>query len=63
MARSTNLYACVKEVRLPDHPLDISRMTDAQLDAELEKGYVQLQAGRAVPARQAFDAIRKELRL
>ena len=61
MARSTNLYACVKEVRLPDHPLDISRMTDAQLDAELEKGYAQ--AGQAVPARQAFDSIRKELGL
>ena len=37
--------------------------TSHNLDAELEKGYVQMQAGRAVPARQAFDAIRKELRL
>lgn len=27
------------EVKLPEHPLDISRMTAEQLDTELEKGY------------------------
>ena len=49
------------DVKLPEPPLDVSRMTAAQLDAELEKGYAQ--AGQAVPARQAFDSIRKELGL
>ena len=45
------------EVKLPEHehPLDVSRLTDAQLDAELEKGYAQYRAGQAVPAQQAFD--------
>lgn len=49
------------DVKLPDHPLDISRMTAAQLDAELEKGYADMQAGRTVPMEQAFADIRKEL--
>ena len=51
------------EVKLPDHPLDISRMTAAQLDAELEKGYADVQAGRTIPAEQAFADIRKEFGL
>lgn len=48
------------EVKLPEHPLDISRMTVAQLDAELEKGYADVQAGRTIPMEQAFADIRKE---
>ncbi len=49
------------EVKLPDHPLDISRMTEAQLDAELEKGYADVQAGCTISMDQAFADIRKEL--
>ena len=41
--------------------LDVSRLTDAQLDAELEKGYAQYRAGQAIPAQQAFADIRKGL--
>ena len=48
------------EVKLPEHPLDVSRMTAAQLDAELEKGYADMQAGRTFPVKQAFADIRKE---
>lgn len=51
------------EVKLPEHLLDISRMTAAQLDAELEKGYADFEAGHTIPADQAFSDIRKELRL
>ena len=51
------------EVKLPDHPLDISRMTAAQLDAELEKGLADVQAGRTIPMEQAFADIRKEFGL
>lgn len=51
------------EVKLPDHPLDISRMTAAQLDAELEKGLADVRAGRTIPAEQAFAEIRKEFGL
>ncbi|MCL6557844.1 MAG: type II toxin-antitoxin system RelB/DinJ family antitoxin [Firmicutes bacterium] len=48
------------EVKLPDHPLDVSRMTTEQLNAELEKGYAQMQNGQTIPAEQAFAEIRKE---
>lgn len=48
------------EVKLPEHPLDVSRMTAEQLDAELEKGYADMQAGRTIPVKQAFADIRKE---
>lgn len=48
------------EVKLPSHPLDVSRMTAAQLDAELEKGYADMQAGHTIPMEQAFADIRKE---
>ncbi len=48
------------EVKLPEHPLDIRQMTVAQLDAELEKGYADYQAGRTIPVKQVFAEIRKE---
>lgn len=48
------------EVKLPDHPLDIRRMTAVQLDAELEKGYADAKAGRTIPMEQAFANVRKE---
>ena len=48
------------EVKLPEHPLDVSRMTASQLDAELEKGYADAKAGRTIPMEQAFANVRKE---
>lgn len=48
------------EVKLPEHPLDISRMTTAQFDAKLEKGYIDMQEGHTISAKQAFSDIRKE---
>ena len=48
------------EVKLPEHPLDVSRMTATQLDAELEKGYADAKAGRTIPMEQAFANVRKE---
>ena len=49
------------EVKLPEHPLDVSRMTVEQIDSELEKGYAQMNAGQSIPAKQAFDDIRGDL--
>ena len=49
------------EVKLPEHPLDVSRMTVEQIDSELEKGYAQMNAGQSIPAKQAFADIRGEL--
>ena len=49
------------EVKLLEHPLDVSHMTVEQIDSELEKGYAQMNAGQSIPAKQAFDDIRGEL--
>ena len=51
------------EVKLPDHPLDISRMSATQLDSELEKGYEQMKTGQAVSAKQAFDELQEDANL
>jgi DNA-damage-inducible protein J len=37
------------ELKLPDRPLDVSRMTAEQMDVELEKGYEDAKAGRTIP--------------
>ncbi len=49
------------EVRLPvAQPVDISAITDEQLNAELEKGYADIMAGRTRSAKSVFDDIRKD---
>lgn len=48
------------DVKLPNHPLDIGRITSERLDEELEKGYADAKAGRTISANQAFADIRKE---
>lgn len=48
------------EVKLPEHPLDVSRITAERLNAELEKGYADMQAGRTIPADEVFADIRRE---
>ena len=42
------------------HPLDISYMTQEELNAELEKGYADIQAERDRPAEDVFADIRKD---
>lgn len=49
------------EVRLPaEQPLDISTLTEEQLSAELEKGYVDITAGRTRSSKSVFEDIRKD---
>lgn len=49
------------EVKLPvAQPVDISAITDEQLNAELEKGYADIMAGRTRSAKSVFDDIRKD---
>lgn len=48
------------EVKIPEHPFNVSRMTQEQFNAELEKGYQDMLKGNTVPLRQAFAALRKE---
>jgi len=49
------------EVKIPAvRPLDASLLTDAQMDAELEKGYADMQTGRTKSVKSAFADIRKD---
>ena len=40
------------EVKIPSHPLDMSKMTKEELDAEIQKGWDSARAGRTIPADQ-----------
>lgn len=48
------------DLKIPNHPTDISRMTESQFNEELEKGYKNMQEGNTIPMEQAFSDIRKE---
>ena len=49
------------EVKIPmSRPADVSELSEAELNTELEKGYADMEAGRSKPARQAFADIRKD---
>lgn len=49
------------DVKIPTaRPIDISGLGAEALDAELEKGYADMVAGRTKPATQVFADIRKD---
>ena len=49
------------DVKLPAaQPVDISSLNEAQLHAELEKGYADIAAGRTRSAQSVFADIRKD---
>ena len=41
------------------HPLDMSLLSEKELDAELEKGYADIATGRMRPAREVFADLRR----
>ena len=53
------------EVKIPPaRPVNVAELSetelDAELDAELEKGYADMKAGKTKPAKQAFADIRRD---
>ena len=49
------------EVKIPTaRPVNAAELTEAELNAELEKGYADMAAGRTKPVKQAFADIRKD---
>lgn len=49
------------DVKLPAaRPLDISVLTEEQLNTELEKGFADIAAGRTRVAQSVFDDIRRD---
>ena len=52
------------EVKMPSaRPIDVSALSEAQMNAELEKGYADMQAGRTRSAKSVFADIRKDYNL
>ena len=52
------------DVKIPSsRPVDVSALSKAELNAELEKGYADILAGRTKPAKQAFAEMRKDFNL
>ena len=49
------------DVKIPRrHSLDVSRLSEEELNRELEKGYADIEAGRTRPAREAFAELRRD---
>ena len=49
------------DVKIPRrHSLDVSRLSEEELNRELEKGYADIEAGRTRPAREVFAELRRE---
>ena len=44
-------------------PVDICALSEAQMNAELEKGYADMQAGRTRSAKSVFTNIHKDYSL
>lgn len=63
-AMSTHLYARIKfKVNFSKRIVDMSVLSEEELNEELEKGYADVQAGRTKDAKTAFDNIRKDYQL
>lgn len=49
------------EVKIPSaKPVDMSALSEEEMNAELEKGFADMAAGRTKPAKQVFADIRKD---
>ena len=52
------------EVKMPSaHPVDVSALSEAQMNAELENGYADMQTGHTRSAKSVFADIRKDYNL
>ena len=52
------------EVRLPyEKPVCMGALSEEELNAELEKGYADILAGRTKPAKQAFAEMRNDFNI
>lgn len=63
--KSTYLYTSMEpEVKISSKRIvDMSVLSEEELNKELEKGYADVQAGRTKDAKTAFDNIRKDYQL
>lgn len=49
------------DLKVPaNHPVDFNKLTEAQMNAELEKGYTDMLKGRTKSAEQVFTDVRRD---
>ena len=48
------------EVKIPSHPLDISKMKEAEFESLIQQGLNSIEAGKSEPAESVFAELRKE---
>ena len=59
--KSTHLYARIEsKVKSSKRIVDMSVLSEEELNEELEKGYADVQAGRTKDAKTVFENIRKD---
>ena len=65
MKATSDLYDCIEEniKKCVEKPTGLASMTVEEMDRNLEKGYMDIQAGNVKPARQAFADIRRNYSL
>ena len=62
--KSTHLYTSMEpEVKSSKRIVDMSVLSEEELNEELEKGYADVQDGRTKNAKSAFDNIYKDYQL
>ncbi len=47
------------DVKLPSGVPDINKLTEKELDEELEKGFADIKNGNTINVKEAFESIRK----
>lgn len=65
VVKSTYLYTSMEpEIKISSKRIvDMSVLSEEELNKELEKGYADVQAGRTKDAKTAIDNIRKDYQL
>ncbi len=51
------------EVKIPSKVLDVNKLSEKELNEELEKGYIDMQSGLTKNAKKAFADIHKDYNL
>ena len=48
------------ELKIPNHPLDINKITEDEFNKEIEKGLQNIEDGNTIPAQEVFASIRNK---
>ncbi len=52
------------EVKIPmAESINVKRLSEDELNAELEKGYADMKAGKSKPAKEVFASMRKDYKI